>query len=96
MAPLITEILLLVLVVWACRSIRRRPADATYALLTLVSLATLSWPISLPRYVLGIPALFVFMGRGIGRPNVGPLIVALLTMLLTVCLTLFLINHWAF
>jgi len=95
-APLITEILLLVLVVWACRSIRRRPADATYALLTLVSLATLSWPISLPRYILGIPALFVFVGRGIGRPNVGPLIVALLTMLLTVCLTLFLINHWAF
>ena len=95
-APLLTEVLLLVIVVWACRSIRRRPADATYALLTLVSLATLSWPISLPRYVLGVPGLFIFLGRGIRRPTVGPLIVALLVMMLTVCLTLFLINHWAF
>jgi Gpi18-like mannosyltransferase len=95
-APLITEILLLVVVVWACRAIRRRPADATYALLTLVSLATLSWPISLPRYILGIPGLFIFVGRGIARPNVGPLVVAMLTVLLTACMTLFLINHWAF
>ena len=95
-APLAAEILLAVVVIWACRSFRRRPADATYALLTLVSLATLSWPISLPRYVLGIPGLFVFVGRGLARRALAPYVVALLTMLLTVCLTLFVIGHWAF
>lgn len=95
-APLAAEVLLAVVVIWTLRSVRRRPADATYALITLVSLATLSWPISLPRYVLGVPALFVFVGRGIARPNLGPLVVAAMTLLLTVCLTLFVIGHWAF
>jgi hypothetical protein len=96
LAPLVAELALAVAVAWTLRSWRQRPAEAAYGLLTLVSLSTLSWPISVPRYVLGVPAMFTGLAVLAGRVPGGVAALALSTMLFTVFLTLFVIGHWAF
>jgi hypothetical protein len=96
LAPLGAEILLAITAVWTLRRARERPGEATYTILTLVSLATLSWPISLPRYILGVPGLFSMLGQAMQRPVLGPALLAAMTMGFTACLTLFVIGHWAF
>jgi hypothetical protein len=96
LAPLLSEILLVITTVWALRRARQRPADAAYTLLTLLSLATLSWPISLPRYLLGVPALFSMIGEALKRPVLGPFLLTGMTMGYTAFLALFVMGHWAF
>ena len=62
----------------------------------LLSFASLSWPISVPRYLMGVFPIFMAAGR-IGRiPLLGPPLLAGSTLLFGVCLTLFVIGHWAF
>jgi hypothetical protein len=96
LAPLVAELGLAAVVVWTLRSWRKRPAEATYGLLTLISLSTLSWPISVPRYVLGVPAMFAGLAVLARRAPGGLAVLVLSAILFTVFLTLFVIGHWAF
>ena len=95
-APLAAEIGLAVVVLWTARSWRRRPAEAVYGLLTLALVASLSWPISVPRYILGVPA--VFTGLAVFAHGVPGGVAALIlsTILFTTFTTLFITGHWAF
>jgi len=65
-APLLAFGLLAVTAAWTLLSRRSRPSYAAYAILTLAALATLTWPISVPRYVLGVVPVFLMLG-GLGR-----------------------------
>jgi hypothetical protein len=95
-APLVAEIVLAASGLWALAAWRRRPAEAVYAALTFVSLSTLSWPISLPRYILGVPAVFTGAAVAARRIPGGSALLVLSTMLFTVFVILFVIGHWAF
>ena len=64
--------------------------------MTLVSLSTLSWPISVPRYVLGVPAMFSGLAILADRVPGGVAALVLSAILFTVFLTLFVTGHWAF
>jgi hypothetical protein len=65
-APLLAFGLLAIAAAWTLLSRRSRPSYAAYAILTLAALATLTWPISVPRYVLGVVPVFLMLG-GLGR-----------------------------
>jgi hypothetical protein len=95
-APLVAEAGLAVVVAWSVRSWRRRPAEAVYGFLTLALISTLSWPISVPRYVLGVPSMFTGLAVLQRRVPGGAAIPVLSTVLLTAFMTLFVIGHWAF
>lgn len=94
-APLTAELALAAVVLWTARSWRRRPAEAIYGLLTLVLVSTLSWPISLPRYVLGVPAVFSGLAALVHRLPGGAAVMVLSTILFGIFTTLFVIGHWA-
>jgi hypothetical protein len=66
LAPLLAFGLLAVTSAWALVSPRSRPSYAAYAIVTSIALATLTWPISVPRYVLGVVPVFLMLG-GLGR-----------------------------
>jgi hypothetical protein len=51
LAPLIAYAFLAVVIVWAARSPRSRPAYLAYVLLGFIALASVTFPISAPRYV---------------------------------------------
>lgn len=59
LAPLASFILLAAVVYWSFLSDRSRPAYAAYALLSFLVLASVSWPISAPRYVGAIFPVFI-------------------------------------
>jgi hypothetical protein len=65
-APLLAFGMLAVTAAWTLLSRRSRPSYAAYAILTFAALATLTWPISVPRYVLGVVPVFLMLG-GLGR-----------------------------
>lgn len=94
-APLVAFAILLATCVWSVVSRRSRPSYAVYAGLSLVAFASLSWPISVPRYLLGVFPIFLAMGVTLHRP-VGPAIALGSTLLLGLFTTLFAIGHWAF
>ncbi len=96
LAPFVTYLVMGAVALWTLWSWRRRPAEAVYSTLTFASLTTLSWPISLPRYILGLPAAFSGLAVLSRRIPGGVAFTALSTMLFTVFLTLFAIGHWAF
>jgi hypothetical protein len=96
LAPLLAELALAVAVAWTLRAWRRRPAEAAYGLLTFVSLSTLSWPISIPRYILGVPAMFSGLAFLAHRLPGGVAVLVMSSIVFTVFLTLFVIGHWAF
>ena len=93
--PLASLALVAVVTVWATFSKRSRPSYAVYAAISLVSFATLSWPISVPRYILGVFPIFVAMGSW-SRSTAGQSILVASTLLLGMFATLFLMGHWAF
>ena len=95
LAPLVAFAILLATCAWAIVSRRSRPSYAVYATLSLVAFASLSWPISVPRYLLGVFPIFLAMGGTLRRP-VGPAIAVGSTLLLGLFTTLFAIGHWAF
>jgi hypothetical protein len=95
-APLVSYVVLALATAWSCVSRPFRASYAVYAGLSLVTLLTLSWPISMPRYVLGVAPLFVGLGLVSRRPDIGPAWLVMSTVLLGAFLTLLVIGHWAF
>ena len=95
-APFAALVILLVVALWTIFGRGSRPSYAVYTILSLLSFASLTWPISVPRYLMGVFPIFMAAGR-IGRiPWLGPPLLAGSTLLFGVCLTLFVIGHWAF
>ncbi len=95
-APLLAFVALAAVFAWTLVSPRSRPSYAVYAGLTLLTLAMLTWPISTPRYVLGVFPLFLAVAGPARRPWIGiPLLVGS-TALLLVFLAQFAIGGWAF
>ncbi len=95
LAPLLAFLALAGATVWSLASRHARPSYAVYAAISLVSFASLSWPISVPRYALGVFPVFLAVGAASRRAG-GAAVVAASTLLLGLCTTLFVIGHWAF
>jgi hypothetical protein len=96
LAPLGAFVVLGLTAIWTIAGRGARPSYAAFAILNLASLVTLSWPISVPRYILGVAPMFIYLGRLARRPILGLLLLVTSVVLLGVCLTLFVIGHWAF
>ena len=96
LAPLAAFIVLGLTTIWTIVGRGSRPGYAAFAILNLATLVTLSWPISVPRYILGVAPMFIYLGRLAQRPILGLLLLVTSVVLLGVCLTLFVIGHWAF
>lgn len=96
LAPAVAFIGLLVATVWALVSRRSRASYAVFALLNLASLATLSWPISVPRYAFGVFPILLAMADTIRRPWLAISVFVGSALLLGLCTTLYVIGHWAF
>jgi hypothetical protein len=94
-APLASLGLLAVVTAWAVWSKHSRPSYAVYTAISLLSFATLSWPISVPRYAMGVFPMFIAIGSW-SRSPAGQSILVASTLLLGAFTTLFLIGHWAF
>jgi Gpi18-like mannosyltransferase len=100
-APLLAYAVLGVVAVWTAfsrplRPAYLRPAYVVYTGLSLVTLLTLSWPISMPRYLMGVAPLFICLGILSRRPGIGPAWLVLSVLLLGNFMTLLVIGHWAY
>ena len=95
LAPLASLVLLAAVTVWALVSKHGRPSYAVYAAISLVAFASLSWPISVPRYLLGVFPVFIALGS-LYRSPVGQAIAMGSIMLMGMFATLFVMGHWAF
>jgi Gpi18-like mannosyltransferase len=95
-APLVAFTVLTVTAIWCFFSRASRLSYAVYTLLTLLSFLTLNWPISVPRYILGVFPIFILGGRLGRRPWLGPPLFAASVLLLGLFTILFVIGHWAF
>jgi hypothetical protein len=95
-APLLALIVMIAVTVWAAASRWSRPSYLVYAGLMLLSIVTLSWPISTPRYILAAFPIFIAAGHVAGRPSIGAPLLVGSTLLLGVCTTLFVTGRWAF
>ena len=94
-APLLALFLLGVVLAWAWVSRRSRASYVAYTGLSLLSFASLSWPISVPRYILGVFPLYLMLG-GLVRSRFGtPLAVASI-LVLGLFTTQFALGRWAF
>jgi Gpi18-like mannosyltransferase len=94
-APLASLVLLGAVTVWCLVNRASRPSYALYAAISLVSFATLSFPISVPRYLLGVFPIFIALGSWF-RSSFGPAVMLGSVLLLGLFTTLFVIGHWAF
>ena len=96
LAPLVAFGLLAAVAAWSLLSRHSRLSWAAVTWLNLVSLVTLSWPISVPRYLLDAFPIFV-AGGWLGRhKSVGGALATLSVLLLGAFTTLFALGHWAF
>jgi hypothetical protein len=94
-APLLALLLLSVVLIWTWVSPRGRASYFAYTGLSLLSFASLSWPISVPRYILGVFPLFLMLG-GLARSRFGtPLAVASILVLGLFTIE-FALGRWAF
>ena len=96
LAPFASYIVLGLTLAWTILGKGGRASYAVYTGLTFLSFATLTWPISVPRYLMGVFPIFIATGRLARRPWLGPPLLVASTLLFGVCLTLFVIGHWAF
>lgn len=96
LAPLVGYVVLGLATVWTIIGRGGRPSYAVYTGLAFLSFATLSWPISVPRYLMGAFPIFIAAGQLGRRPWLGPPMFVASTLLFGVCLTLFVTGHWAF
>jgi Dolichyl-phosphate-mannose-protein mannosyltransferase len=95
-APLAAFVLLAAVAAWGLRSRHSSASHATLTWVNLLSLATLSWPISVPRYLLDIFPVFI-AGGAIGRlRGAGTALASVSLLLLGAFTTLFVMGHWAF
>lgn len=96
LAPFVALVVLAATTAWAAVAKRGRPSYAVYSALTLFSFLTLSWPISVPRYLMGVFPIFVATG-GLGRRSwLGTPALVASVLLLGVATTLFVSGQWAF
>jgi len=96
LAPFLAIVILAATTVWTIAARKSRPSYAVYTGLTLLSFLTLSWPISVPRYLMGVFPIFIAAG-GIGRrPWLGPPLFVASVLLFGVCTALFVNGNWAF
>jgi hypothetical protein len=96
LAPLVAYLVLGLTTAWTILTRPRRSSYVVYTGLTLLTLLTLSWPISMPRYLLGVAPLFVGLGILGRRPGFGSAWLVVSIILLGAFMTLLLIGHWAF
>ncbi|MEO8463105.1 MAG: hypothetical protein ABI555_07820 [Chloroflexota bacterium] len=96
LAPFVAFVILALTLVWTLVGSERRPSYAIYTAVTFVSFTSLSWPISMPRYLIGVFPMFIAAGR-LGRiPWLGPPLFVASALLLGIFLTLYVSGHWAF
>jgi Gpi18-like mannosyltransferase len=96
LAPFVALCLLAATTIWSIVGKGSRPSYAAYTALTALSFATLSWPISVPRYLMGAFTIFIAAGWLGRRPSLGPPLYVASTLLFAICTTLFVTGHWAF
>jgi hypothetical protein len=94
-APLVALGIVLATTVWTIVSRHARPGYAVYTAISLIAFASLSFPISVPRYVLGVFPIFIALGSW-SRSTVGQALLLASTLLLAALTTLFVMGHWAF
>lgn len=96
LAPLVSFVGLAATLIWTVVGAARRASYAVYTGVLFATFAILSWPISVPRYLMAVFPIFIAMAYAARRPWLGgPLLVAS-TAGLAGCLMLFVIGHWAF
>lgn len=95
LAPLVALVLLALVTAWAIVSKHSRPSYAIYTAISLIAFASLNWPISVPRYVLGVFPMFIALGSSF-RSSLGEVALLASVLLLAVFTTLFVMGHWAF
>lgn len=96
LAPFVAICLLAATTLWTVFGKGSRPSYAVYTGLTLMSFLTLSWPISVPRYLMGAFTILIVAGVLARRPWVGPPLFVASTLLFGLCTALFVSGHWAF
>jgi hypothetical protein len=96
LAPFVATLVLAVTTLYFLLGNGRRASYFVYAALSLVSFTTVTWPISLPRYLLAVFPMFIVVGRLGTRAWLRPPLFVASTLLLGACLTLFVMGHWAF
>ena len=96
LAPFVAICVLAATTVWTLVGRRSRPSYAVYTGLTLVSFLTLSWPISVPRYLMGVFTIFIAAGILARRPGLGAPLFVGSVLLFGLCTALFVTGHWAF
>ena len=96
LAPFVALIVLGLTTVWALIGKGGRPSYAVYTGLAFLSFVMLTWPISVPRYLMGAFPIFIAAGRLGVRPWLGPPLFVASMLLFGLCLTLFVTGHWAF
>jgi len=95
LVPLLGFGLLAVTAAWTIVSRRSRPSYAVYAIVTLLSLSTLTWPISVARYALGVFPVFLMLGALGRRPAVAVAFGAASAALLLALTVVFALGGWA-
>ncbi len=95
LAPFLALLLLAATTIWAVVSARGRPGYAVYAGLSLLMFASISWPISVPRYILGVFPIFLMLG-GLARTRAGIPVLVGSTILLALLALQFALGRWAF
>lgn len=94
-APFLALLLVAATTIWTIVARRARPSYAVYAGLSLVLFASVSWPISVPRYILGVVPLFLMLG-GLARSRAGTPALVGSTILLGYFTAQFALGRWAF
>lgn len=96
LAPMAALVVLGLATIWSIVGRGGRPSYAVYCGIAFLSFASLTWPISVPRYIMGAFPIFIAAAYAGRRSWLGPPLFVASTLLLGVCLTLFVIGHWAF
>lgn len=96
LAPIAGFVVLGATTVWTLVARGGRPSYAVYCGLAFLSFAALTWPISVPRYIMGAFPIFIAAAHAGRRPWLwSPMLVASV-LLFGVCATLYVTGHWAF
>ncbi len=96
LAPFVAICVLAATTLWTIFGRHARPSYAVYTGLTLLSFLTLSWPISVPRYLMGVFPIFIAMGVLGRRPSLGLPVFVASVLALGLSTALFVTGRWAF
>ncbi len=96
LAPMAAFIAFAAATAWTVFGKGGRPSYAVYCALAFISFASLTWPISVPRYVMGAFPIFIATAHLARRPWAGGPALVASTLLFSLCLTLYVTGHWAF